>query len=286
LSTLTNAGPAFGSLVPRALGTRANLDTAWDLIVSAGADTLAGNVAQRRRSGCANIFYGSLRRYDPADFNLVLTSYSANAGRPNHAMTLKPSAFDPTVLTPRTLAGNDHPTIGLLVGGDSGTVHFTARDWTDLTDLVAAPHPGRWIVSNSRRTAPAASDLLAACARSHPDRVRFIDVRKGGGGNLSDLLDASDVVAVTVDSSSMISEAIWARRPVLVLTPTAYRLPTLEQGYRDYLTGERWATQIPLAGATPQALVARLAGVAPMTGNPLDALAELIKQRIPGLFEP
>ena len=98
------------------------------------------------------------------------------------------------------------------------------------------------------------------------------------------MLGTVNAVAVTVDSSSMISEAIWARRPVAVLTPQRHALPDLEQHYRDYLAAQGWTVAIPLAGASPRLLREKLATVIPLTGNPLESLAGLIEQRLPELF--
>ena len=126
LSALTNGGIGQ-QVVPRALGFDRRPVAVCDLVVSAGGDTLAANVSLARAYGCPNIFYGSLRRYRPTGFSLVLTSYESNAGRPHHAMTLKPSAFDPDTM-PTRVAGA--PVTGLLVGGDSGTVRFGSESRT------------------------------------------------------------------------------------------------------------------------------------------------------------
>ena len=53
-----------------------------DIVVSAGGDTLAANAAAARLLGVPNIFYGSLRRFKPEDFSLVLTSQRAMAHAP------------------------------------------------------------------------------------------------------------------------------------------------------------------------------------------------------------
>ena len=285
LSAMTNLEGGAGQ-VPRLLGYGELPVEVCGLVVSAGGDTLAANVALARRYGCPNIFYGSLRRYQPADFALVLTSYAANAGRENHAMTLKPSAFDPDALPVRTLRASGEVTLGLLIGGDSGTVRYSAADWERLLGLLAggagAPN---WIVSNSRRTPDAVSDGLAGLAAREPGRVSFIDVRAEGAAALSTLFASSDAVAVSVDSSSMVSEAVWARRPVVALVPEQGGLPELEQGYRDYLAAQGWVARIDLKGATAEAVVAAARGVRPIEANPLDQLGELIGARLPGLMK-
>ena len=283
LSSLTNAGAGGRATIPWALGFAARPVPACDLVVSAGGDTLAANVALAKLYGCANVFYGSLRRYRAEDFSLVLTSYADRARLPRHAMTLKPSAFDPDTVAARLEQPGGVPIFGLLVGGDSGTVRFGEDDWSRLTGLVGDTSGGarRWVVSNSRRTPDAVSDAFARMAEQDRARVQFIDVRTAGAGTLGALFAASDRIAVTVDSSSMISEAVWARKPVVALLPQQAGLPTLEQGYRDWLAGNGWVAAVPLAEATAGTLDAAFGRVAPLAGNPLDALADLLVERLP-----
>jgi mitochondrial fission protein ELM1 len=284
LSTMTNIGGWPSRQMPGLLGFDPASLTACDLVVSAGGDTLAANVALARRFACPNIFYGSLRRYRPADFSLVLTSYVENAQRLNHAMTLKPSAFDAGSAGAST--ANEPLVIGLLIGGDSGTIRYTATDWDRLLSLLTSDTdtPTRWIVANSRRTPTSISDRLDAIAKARPT-ITFLDVRTSGAGTLAGVFAATSALAVTVDSSSMLSEAIWAGRPTAALAPTQAALPQLEQGYRAYLACNGWLTTVPLETVTPTTLVAALKLVSPITGNPLDALADLIAQRIPALFQ-
>ena len=286
LSALTNGGRMGRRTVPGALGFKVCPVPACDLVVSAGGDTLAAYVALARTYGCPNIFYGSLRRYRPDDFALVLTSYQANGGRPPHAMTLKPSAFDPATMPVRAVMTGEPPVTGLLVGGDSGTVHYAREDWERLLGLLqgAVVARSRWIVSNSRRTPDQVSDEIARLADGAGDLVQFIDVRRDGAGTLTALFEASDRIAVSVDSSSMISEAIWARKPVVALLPRQASLPAQEQGYRDYLVGKGWMAELALAKVSLEAVEARCAAVKPLVANPLDELAGLLAERLPVLF--
>ena len=290
VSAITNAGLALTRVLPSSIGTRSRPVDACDLVISAGGDTLAANIAMSRTYGCPNIFYGSLRRYDPADFSLVLTSYAANSDRPNHAWALKPSAFDPDTLPPADLA-TTNPVIGVLIGGDSGTIRYRSYDWRHLRDAFSpdAPHGDAlrptWIVSNSRRTPDQISDQFVRLAEFDPGRVRFIDVRKPGGMTLTELFAACCGIAVTLDSSSMISEAVWSRRPVAVLRPAGGgSLPQLEQSYRDQLQSQGRTIDVALVNASPQALLAAFKQVRPLSTNPLDGLADLLAQRLPQLF--
>jgi mitochondrial fission protein ELM1 len=294
LAALVNRGLSGGQVLRLGYGLKAGDLPAADLIVSAGGDTLAANAAAARLLDVPNIFYGSLRRFRPEDFALILTSHARNAARPRHVVTLKPSPVDPNTFARRAAAqsepGAAAPAIaGLLVGGNTATIRYRARDWSLLIDFMRTLHAARgtrWIVSNSRRTPPEATDRLGRLAAEAGSPVAsFIDVRSAGPDTLSELFARADAVMATIDSSSMVSEAVWARRPVVAIAPAASRLPDAEQEYRDYLAARGWARSIAIADLTVERVLAALVEIKPLEANPLDLLADTLCQILPGLFE-
>ena len=264
-----------------------------DLVVSAGAETLAANIWAARALGCSNVFYGSLRWFAPRDFSLVLTSYARNSARPRHALALKPSPLDPSAIRPapaETGAARHPPRrIAMLIGGDAGTVHFGEDDWARLLAIMpamTAAHGTRWLVSNSRRTPDAIGDRLGALAHARPDVIeRFVDVRTAGPGTLRAILGAADAAVCTEDSSSMISECIWCRLPVVGVAPADGRLPPDEAAYRAWLNGQDWCRSLQIAELEPSALRAAFMGVTPLAADPRDTLAALLAERLPGLLD-
>jgi hypothetical protein len=292
LALLIEAGVGPEWVLRLGYGLRAGALPEADLIVSAGGNTLAANIACARIVRAPNVFYGSLRRFRPQDFALVLTSHARFAGRPRHVMTLKPSAADPDTLAPlaRPTAhgGPRAPAVaGLLVGGDTATVRYEIEDWMRLGAFLGALTEAagtRWIVSNSRRTPEHASDMLARLAAAPGSPIeRFIDVRSAGAGTLGELFARSEAVLSTVDSSSMVSEAVWMRRPVLAVAPAAASLPDNEQEYRCYLESRGWARSLAIADLTPKRVLAELASLTPLEANPLDLLAATLAEKLPQL---
>lgn len=282
---LSTSGLSPALVLGYAYGLDAGALPRVDLVVSAGGDTLAANVAAARLLKAPNIFYGSLRRYAPEDFSLVLTSYARNAAKPRHVMSLKPCSLDPDTLPPISRAAGKAPRLaGLLVGGDAGTVHFKEGDWKKLLDALAAIHNAhgmRWIISNSPRTPDAVSTSIAKMADGPNGPIaEFIDVRSAGTGTLARLFGSVECVLCTANSSSMLSEAVWARRPVLSVAPVESVLPAAEQEYRTYLEDNGWARAMPIADLTPQSFLDALGHVKPLAANPLDALAEMLKEKL------
>lgn len=261
-----------------------------DVIVSAGAETMPANVALARLRGVPNVFYGSLRAFQPSWFELVLTSYSSQARHPHPVMTLKPNRLDPDGLPP--LLHRDPLTYtprraGLLIGGDGGGTRFADADWNGLLALLAATHAAwgaRWIVANSRRTPEFISNKVATLASGGQAVERFVDVRDAGAGTLTALLADAELIAVTADSSSMVSEAVWSRRPVLALAPAVHEMTPMEADYRAWLEADARCCTLPIAGATPDRMLAAMAGIAPLNGNPLEDLASLLAVRLPGVL--
>jgi uncharacterized protein len=263
-----------------------------DLIVSAGAETLGANVCLSRLRKVPNIFYGSLRAFRPRDFALVLTSYLRAVGRPQHALALKPSALDPDTLPQRTRIrprpGRPPSIAGLLIGGNTGGFTYNAEDWRQLFDFAAAArrrHHMTWIVSNSRRTPAHVSDELSARAQLSGNGISFIDARNPNAKGLSYLFGEVDAVVCTDDSSTMVSEGVWARLPVLGVRPAQYRFTADEHGYRAFLAENRWYRSVGIGELTPDLFLDELGAMQPMSDNPLDRLAALLRERLPVLSE-
>lgn len=258
-----------------------------DIIISAGGETLAANICAARILDAQNIFYGSLRQYRAADFTLVLTSFARQAKRaPNIVQALKPSALDPDTL-PTGPADAPAGMLGLLVGGPTSGVVYRAADWQALTRLVretTAAFGIRWIASNSRRTPPEMSAALRELVTAEDTPIaELLDVDGPAAQSLPELLAKVSGIVCTADSSSMISEAIWARKPVVAVEPAKFTLTHNEQDYRNWLAHNGWATSMPIAGLTPQKLAAAIAELQPNQRNPLDDLADLLQANLPSL---
>ena len=263
-----------------------------DLVISAGGETLMPNICAARYLGVPNIFCGSLlNRLGSDDLNLVISSYAADAADDQHLVMLKPSAIDPDALgrTPCRRFGPTHyPHIaGLLVGGDAGPLRYDRQDWQLLLDFVADTSKSwgtRWLVSTSRRTPGSVGDRIAELANDHSVVSRFIDFRTAGPGTLLEVFAAAEAIVCTADSSSMISEAISARVPVVGVRPRRHHFTEEEQRYRSFLIESDWCRVLPIAMLTPEIFARALSEIKPMQENPLDTLSRKLKERLPELF--
>ena len=264
-----------------------------DLVVSAGGETQMPNICVTRFLDVPSIFCGSLLRgLGPENFDLVISSYAKDAGSDRHMVVLKPSAIDPDALgrpavVPR-YGPELHPCLaGLLIGGNAGPFRYRREEWERLLGFIAEIAKAwgtRWLVSTSRRTPPAVADRIAELAKDDSVVARFIDYRTAGPGTLPEVFAKAEVIVCTEDSSTMISEAVSARLPVVGVAPTAHRFTDEEQDYRSFLIANGWCRVLPIAALTPDAFASALSAIEPIKENPLDALAAKLKERLPALF--
>jgi len=101
---------------------------------------------------------------------------------------------------------------------------------------------------------------------------------------LPEIFATAEIIVCTEDSSTMISEAVSARLPVIGVAPAAHRFTDEEQNYRAFLIQNGWCRVLPIAELTPASFARALSEIEPIKENPLDALAAKLKDRLPELF--
>jgi hypothetical protein len=264
-----------------------------DLVVSAGGETQMPNICVARFLGAPSIFCGSLLRgLGPENFSLIISSYDRDATSPRHLVVLKPSSIDPAALgrpkvVPRYGPDKRPKRAGLLIGGNAGPFRYRRAEWERLLAFagdVSKEWGTRWLVSTSRRTPDFVADRVAELAKDSGVVSHFIDYRTAGPGTLPEVFSEAEVIVATEDSSTMISEAVSARLPVVGAGPSAHNFTDEEQEYREFLIRNNWCRVVPITALTPDAFARALAEIAPLQENPLDALAAKLKERLPELF--
>ena len=264
-----------------------------DLVVSAGGETHMPNICVARFLGSPSIFCGSLLRgLGPENFSLIISSYDRDAGSDRHMVVLKPSSIDPDALgrpasVPRYGPERRPKLAGLLIGGNAGPFRYRREEWAFLLTFIAEIAKAwgtRWLISTSRRTPDHVADRIAELAKDESVVARFIDYRTAGPGTLPEIFATAEIIVCTEDSSTMISEAVSARLPVIGVAPAAHRFTDEEQNYRSFLVNNNWCRVLPIAELTPASFSRALSKIEPIKENPLDALAAKLKARLPELF--
>lgn len=291
------SGLRFGLSGGTILGVGYGLDAARlpgaRLVISAGGDTLAANVAAARHLGARNIYCGTLKHVAAGAVSLVISSYARHAALPNHLVALKPNGIDPDTLASREQTapfgpGRAPACAGLLIGGPSGLFQWRADEWARLVDFLRASHGAygtRWIVSTSRRTPDAVAETLQRVRAEPAGPIGdLIDFRFSGPGTLPGLFNRVQAILATEDSSTMLSEAVCARLPVVGVAPASHAFKDEEQEYRRLLETEGWIRTVPLANLAPDTFLEALHHVRPLAENHLDRLAQSLAERLPDLF--
>jgi hypothetical protein len=262
------------------------------LVVSAGGDTMLANAAAARVLGVANVFCGTLRKLPPDAFSAVVSSYERHRSKSRHIVALKPSKLDPDILgrparVPTFGAANPPRLAGLLIGGDSGLFHYEDREWDRLLAFARALSQAwgtRWLVSTSRRSSGYAAAAAAALAEDHAVVTELVDYKSAGPGSLDRIFARADVILCSEDSSTMISEAISARLPVVGVSPRRHGFKPEEAEYRRLMLREGWARFLPIDRLDVDRFAAALGEITPLQGNPLDRLADQLAAMMPELL--
>jgi uncharacterized protein len=200
---------------------------AADLLITSGGRGLYFAASLARRLRCPLVFCGDPAPL-PAAWCDAIVSPLPLAG---HPLVIR-SELLLTEITPQSIVGcgedlrekfrqsGGETLAALLIGGDSRSHRYTAADWQDLIDTVnqRGAQGWRWLISTSRRTPVDVAERLrqgikatylvhAVWWHERPERV------------LQGYLDAADIVLVSRDSLTMLSEAIAAGKPTVALAP-------------------------------------------------------------------
>ncbi|MEL7239715.1 MAG: ELM1/GtrOC1 family putative glycosyltransferase, partial [Planctomycetota bacterium] len=196
------------------------------------------------------------------------------------------SGHPPNGIDPASIAALRRPlggtrTLALLLGGPRRSIRYTPVDWARLGALMLAlaeDGATRFIVVTSRRTPREATDALREVITDRRVVRQFIEHGLARGSGIEPVLSLADAVLMTVDSPSMLTEAIAARRAVITLAPSDTQLDENDVAFRAFLEGEGWMRALPLGLATPETIDAALTEIIPQTDDCVGALAQHLRQ--------
>lgn len=248
-----------------------------DVVVSTGPSTAATNIALARALRARNIYCG-FPKWPALGTTVILTPVPSKAR--NALLAPRPTDIDAADLpAPRSLAGTGPRQIALLVGGESKHYAYTEADMLTLARRLRAilDECPDWslLAYDSRRTSQDLFDAFAAALGADGSRVRIVRFAEAGLASNAEAF-GSDLVLVTADSLSMITEAVASARPTLVLSAPDYVGPKRDRQEIDALV-----TQNRVARADFDALDRRalLSPPAPPTQSQPAGLSALLEAR-------
>lgn len=190
-----------------------------DLIVSSGGKSVFVGQALALRCDVPYIFIGERKPYPESWFHTIVSPVPTEAS----AKTVD------VELIPTPVASNQSIREGafeagvwcMVIGGASRSHHFKESDWTALArgmNQLSEKYGIRWRVTTSRRTGAKAESIL----REYLDQANLIDAiwwAEAPRRELYAFMMKSEVLCVTQDSVTMVTEAVSACRPVVVVRP-------------------------------------------------------------------
>lgn len=265
---------------------------ACDLIVSAGGKTSFANAWLAKRMGVPNVYAGSLRRLSSGLFCVVLTLEPISGAASNLVLDLPPSAIDFDELQIQgehflqQLGMAEQRCWTVMIGGDGAGYQYRRQDWQNLLrmlDALARCYGIRWLLVSSRRTGKRVEQLLGPGMDKQLVAAQHW-YGKGDACRVEAYLGAAERVFVTEDSMTMLTEAIYSRRPVVSLSPEhavpSDRYAGMVKGFAD--RGYLCCYALAELAQHPQLLESKQCRV--LKTSPLDGLAEQLAKRL-GIIE-
>ncbi|MGL4398424.1 MAG: ELM1/GtrOC1 family putative glycosyltransferase, partial [Luteolibacter sp.] len=267
------------------LGLEPTAGPAPDLIVSSGGRSVFAARSLAVKFRVPFVFLGERKPYPPAWFHTVFTPSVLETEPNDLRMDVIPTSITPQKVNDAaaTWAGRpDGRLWTLLIGGASRSHDFQTADWERLVDemVVLAKREGiRWLVTTSRRTG---LDLEARLQKLLPPDVLADAVWwcHAPEKKLPAYLGAAEVVWVTEDSVSMVTEAVAAGKPVVAVRPVHTPFPA-----NCYIPG--YLQNLESLGLLQRRLISEMAedrgAMSVFPGRPVrtaPVLAEITRQRL------
>lgn len=196
-----------------------------DLIISTGGDTCGANALLAKKYQCKNLFLGSLRGHDPSLFSAVISTTPLPGVENCIVLDVAPTLVDQdklkqsatTFLKDKQIS-RDEKLWTMLIGGEGSGYQFSSRDYQHLAQsmlTLAKKHGIRWLLTTSRRTGLTNEKVLQAALQGRPEIAHAVYYNEKPEKVMQAYLGAGRMIFSSEDSTSMISEAVSAQKPVI-----------------------------------------------------------------------
>ncbi len=274
--SLVVAGRLFGPrllsrLLPSALTPEAfkQLSAAFcDAVVSAGSSLAAVNLACAHENQARSIAIMRPGVFSSRQFDLVLMP---EHDRPRPRKNVLATIGALSHVTREDLESDFHklaaaypalkeetrrvPRIGLLLGGDSKNYVLASPLAGFVCDQIKKALDGmdaEIVITTSRRTSPAVTGVVKEYFGQDPRCRLLVDASEHNPeGAVGGIFFWSDVLVVSGDSISMVSEACASGKPVVVFEPHIKNAHNKVQRFLDLLAGKQYIDRVKPSGLLP-----------------------------------
>ena len=262
------------------------LDT-W--IISAGGDTSFLNAWLSRHYGVRNIFASSLRGLKPSLFTVHVTTNSSLTS-PNVVYgPIAPSPISWVSMEQEGLLFSekyglvDSPVVALLLGGDGAGYRYSTeyiRNTVAKTIQLCRKLNAKLILTTSRRTGlktekaikpllDTSSVIAYSCLYNHEPKKVMLKI-----------LGAADIVILTPESGSMITESITTGKPVYLLDLPPKNSQTHYESFLDSHIDAKRVKKVSLNQLSYISITRGTSYFKTLNEDPLIVLAKQLKTKI------
>lgn len=169
------------------------------------------------------IYVGEPVRVQRSYFDLIIGTPSTPVDRPDIFLEILPSKSTYREFEAHRQKSSDKKIWSLFLGGNATGYHYDVVLIAELLDAMAAltnRYNIVWNISTSPRTGLEIENMMDEKLRSMTAVINSVNLwSKGGQARVVDYLSVSDVIFVSEDSASMLSDAINSRLPLVSLRP-------------------------------------------------------------------
>ncbi len=228
-------------------------EPAPDLILSSGGRSVFASRTLAVKYGVPFIFLGERKPYPPDWFHTVYTPSSLEMAANDLRMDVIPTKITPEIVRQAAADWPDRPAgrlWAMLIGGKSRSHDFQDADWENLAGGMAqlTEREGiRWLVTTSRRTSEELETRLRGFLPPEivADAVWWCHQPEK---KLAAYFGAAEIIWVTQDSISMVTESVATEKPVMVVQPASTSFPasSFMPGYLANLESLGLISRLPM----------------------------------------
>jgi uncharacterized protein len=197
-----------------------------DLLICSGGKSVFAAKALSVKHGAPLVFIGERKHFPSEWFYACVSPVAGDAADNVIGVELIPTGVSPGMIAGR--APVEKGTWCMIIGGASRSHRYSDADWRALAEgmnAIAERRKIRWLLTTSRRTGAEAEGVI----REALDAAHVIDAiwwSERERRELYDFMARSEVLCVTRDSVTMVTEAVASGRPVVAVCPQEVRFST------------------------------------------------------------
>lgn len=166
--------------------------------------------------------FGELKRLDRKYVDYVISTPSTPAEKPDISLDVMPTEMSLDNFLGRKEAYSEDKYYLMLIGGDARGFYYNDTDWESIIRFIehqSKTYHVNWVISTSPRTGKRVERYIKERLIGNSHIKELVLWNMGGRKGIADCLSGSEVVFVTEDSASMLSDAINCQLPTVSIRP-------------------------------------------------------------------